>query len=401
MFDIKKSVIACYDRLVDREPEGYSQWLNPISDIEGSVKIGVAGISAGVAKEKSLISRSDFSAEAAGLACIGWIHIDNRTSFLQSLVFDKALQLPESPRMQLPVKSFAFILSDVSYPFHRYNVTAPQTAYNFFAYSMVFASHKPFPFAREFFQMYLSRLRAFALQSGNIYLMLLHLRNYASVELAVRSYGEVLYSDINTENTPMLSRAYYWLDVFGKAQPEEHPVFLVHPKNAFIDFPADIFFCIFGNRDIEFLASFDCGQANNSVLERETSWGVVSHGIFANYRFALGTLNHPASLLNTSNGKLGLKSIYSQFLVSEWVQFDIIPYSFRPRSINTELQTPAIYFYSFRNSIIIWNFDVDRHSAQHNISIGENALKPRGVRSSDRTFQFSPLTNYVDILEAI
>lgn len=41
MSNIKKSAITCYDRLADRKPEGYSQWLNPIFDIERGVEVGL------------------------------------------------------------------------------------------------------------------------------------------------------------------------------------------------------------------------------------------------------------------------------------------------------------------------------------------------------------------------
>ncbi len=400
MFGIKKSVITCYDRLVDREPEGHSRWLNPISDIERGVEVGVAGISAGVAKEKSFVSRSDFSAQATSLACVRWVNIDDRTSLLQSFVLDKILQLSESPRMQLPVELLSLVGTNVFYSFQSYDVSTPQTIYNLSTNPMVLAPHKTCPSAREFLEMSIGRLRASALQSGNISLMPNHLRDYAPIKFAIGSDGKMLYTDIDAENTPVLDRVYRWSDVFGKAQPEEHPVFPVRPKNAFIDFPTDVFFCVFGNRNIEFLAAFDCRKAKDSVLERETSWRVVSHGVFSDCRFALGTLDNTTRLLDARNGELGFKSEHSQLFVNERVQFNIVSYSFLPCGIYAKLQPFAIYYYGLQNNIIMRNFDIDCHPAQHNVSIIEDALKPRGTRSSDKIFQSLPPTDCVGILEA-
>ncbi len=256
MFGIKKSFITCYDRLVDRQPEGCSQWLNLIFNIEGSIEVGVAGIFTTIARKEPPVSRSDFPAEATGLACVCWIHIDDRTPPLQSLVLDKALKLPESPGMQLSIQSSAFIFPDVSYLFHSDDIAVPQTAYNFSAYSMVFASHKPFPSARQSFKMPFGRFRAFSLQSENISLVSDHPRHNTSVELGVGSDGKMLNAHIDADNTSVLIRTY--IGIFGEAQTEERSVFLATPNNAFSDFPTDIFFCVFGNLDIEFLTSFDC-----------------------------------------------------------------------------------------------------------------------------------------------
>src|SRR3989338_3782463 len=118
MFEnIANSIGVRYDRLVYRQPEGHSQWLDPVSNIERGVEVGVTGIPARVAKEKSLVSRSDLVAHSASLACVFWVNIDGKASFLHSLVFNKALQLSESPRMQLSIERLSFVGINVCYSF--------------------------------------------------------------------------------------------------------------------------------------------------------------------------------------------------------------------------------------------------------------------------------------------
>lgn len=85
--NIANSTGVRYDRLVYMQPEGYSQWLDPIFDIERGVQIGVAGISAGIALEKSFGSCPDFVADSACLACVLRIDINHKATPLNNLVF--------------------------------------------------------------------------------------------------------------------------------------------------------------------------------------------------------------------------------------------------------------------------------------------------------------------------
>ena len=215
------SVIGCHDRLVDIEPESQSQWLDSVSNVVSGVEVGVAGVSAIGAMEESFVSCSDFSAMAAIFGGIFGANVDNRTTVLQSLVFDKILQLPEGPRMEGPVESSALIGADIFEILQGYDISWCQTAYNFLTDTMVLAPHKTCPSAGHSLKVPFGRLRSFALQGGDNLLMPEHLRYDAPVELSIGGNGKVLDSDINAENTFVLSRAYVDINVFGKAQTEK------------------------------------------------------------------------------------------------------------------------------------------------------------------------------------
>ncbi|MBI1972207.1 MAG: hypothetical protein HYS53_02805 [Candidatus Aenigmarchaeota archaeon] len=133
----------------------------------------------------------------------------------------------------------------------------------------------------------------------------------------------------------------------------------------------------------------------------ETSWVVETHGMPFDHRSGFGPFDGSAGLLDASDCELTRQSETPDFFVDEGVQSYVVPYSFFPSNINTELQCFAINSYGFRDSVIVWNLNIDRRSAQHNIIIFEGALKQLSVRSSDRIFQFLPPVNGVDVLGAV
>lgn len=370
--NIDNSIIVCYDRLVDREPESHSQRLDSISDVEGCIEVGVAGVPT-VTTEEPCGSGPDVSASAARLAGVGRRYPSDNDAFLHGFVFEKGLQLCKSPRVQLPVESSAFVFADMLYVLHSENVAMFKPFNDFLAHLMVGASHESCPSAREPLEMPLGGLRTFALQGSDERLVLSHLRDDTAVESAIRRNGKVLYSDIDAQNSPMSSRAKRHVNVFGKAKMKEGSVLLVNCQYAFPDVPSLILGCVAWHLNREFLATMDSGNAEDAVLVGEAPRRIVFHKSSLDNRPALGFLDHSAGLLDASTGELRMKAENTNMFVGQCVKYVRVLDMMFPGSVNTVLERICINRNSFADGNVMRQSQTN-HSTRHDYMYGQASL---------------------------
>src|SRR4030042_5547136 len=142
----------------------------------------------------------------ASLRGVSRIDINNPNSFSESFVFNKELQLPESPLVN-PFIIFS-CCSDANQIFHNNNITFIQSINNSFADFMVLQSHKPIPSVRDSFKLSLGRFCAFRLKLRNKFIMLdSKLFKIFSVEFIIRSDSNFIDTAVHSKNFKMLVRS--------------------------------------------------------------------------------------------------------------------------------------------------------------------------------------------------
>lgn len=295
---------------------------------------------------------------------ISRINIDNSTSFSYSFIFNKVLQLPESPLMHPSVISCGS--SDVAQIFHHNSASIRNTINDSLAYIMVSPCHKPSPFARDFSQMSLSRFGAFGLKFTNQFIMLnSECFNLFPEEHLGGCNSEIIYSDIDAKNSVLETRAFD-INIFRESEKKETSSFGIYPKQTFSNIPSKIFFVTIRNDKWNFNSSFDCGYTQDIVLERSTTREVVSHTNSVDYWLGFSLLDNSTGLFNTGDSQLALQSTIPEMLVNEWMELDVIPDMLIPSSIDTELQPFTINFESFGYLGSCGNLDFSCYSCLHN-----------------------------------
>lgn len=282
------------------------------------------------------------------------INIDNSAFFLDSFVFNKTLELSESPLMN------PFVItgcsSDVSQIFHNNGISFIQTINDTSADIVVSPSHKPIPFSRENFQFSLGSPGAFRLKITHKFIMLdSFLLNIFSIEPPFTTNCEIINPHIESENSLCLRADG---PDMGECEKEECSIKFVNYQETFTDLPVfKINFETFGNINTKFSSAFYCRNTQNIILNRSRARKVISHGSSADYGLTMGFLNHPASLFDTSDSKLTLQSHSPQVEINKGMQFNVISNSHFPSPIDTEFKSLGINFNSFFNFVGSFNLD--------------------------------------------
>ena len=326
---------------------------------------------------------------------VGRIDIDNPASLTQSLILNKALQLPESPLMN-PFVVFS-ILADERQIFHHNNASFPYRFYDAFADIVVSPCHKLSPSARHSFKFSFGRFCAFGLKPTNQIIMQdsFALDLFSKKHLG-RCHSKLIYADINSKNSILEARA-FGIDVFGKSKKEIASAFFVYGQKAFLDIPTEIIFVAVGNAEWNLNTTFDCSQAQDIVLERRTSWEVISHRYSLDYRLGFSLLDHTAGLLDASDSKLRLQSKRTQMLINKRMKFNIIPDFPVPRFVDAELQSLSVKMESLDYFLSCRNLDFSGCSCFHNINVEQLIYKPYGQMSSGGWQFLSILKNGVSL----
>jgi hypothetical protein len=152
----------------------------------------------------------------------------------------------------------------------------------------------------------------------------------------------------------------------GECEQEETFTFGINPQKAFINFPIKIIFITIRNGKRKFNPSFDCGDTQDIIFERETSGSIISNGTEFNKGFILGFFNKPTSLFNTRDSQLRGQPYNSQILINKRMEFDIISDSHFPSSINTELHSFLVDSNSINNLLSWFNSNLSSCSGSHN-----------------------------------
>jgi hypothetical protein len=190
------------DGLIDGQPQSITPCVYSVPQIEGSVKVSVAGITAVQALEEACLLRSDrvdFMASVAHLGGICRRDGAEHNAFSDGFVFYEIPQLQERPVAQEPVQVFPSPLrSDALQVFHDDNIPCIHPADNTLADFMVDTPHEPFLPARYSLEMLSGRFSAFALERTSQPLKSCYLALHSFDKNKIRGRGKVVYADINS-----------------------------------------------------------------------------------------------------------------------------------------------------------------------------------------------------------
>jgi hypothetical protein len=213
------------------------------------------------------------------------------------------------------------------------------------------------------------------------------------IKLAVTGDRQVVYSEINAQNN--LLRSVVLLsgsNLFGEREQEETPAFLVNTQHAFFQGPSEVISIAFRNLNIKLLPAIQQSQDQNVAFEVGTAWEVIPYACLSDGRLCLGSLDHPASLTQTSNSNLGweIESI-TDSMVYGIMEFEVLSNLMRPSIIHTELQCLSIGFDSSNNLLSGVNPNFCSNYASHIKCMGTNVYKPFG---NEETKGFIPALKY-------
>lgn len=234
--------MICNNRLLDRQPQSITQCVYPSPQIEGSIKVSVAGVSTVQTLEKTCFLRSYSVDFIASFACFGTVMRSNcnENGFLfNSFIFYETSQLVESPVGKQPVNCPSS--SSVSYSlqvFHNNNISCIYFADNTYTDFMIDTPHKPFLSAFKLFEMLLGRLGAFGLEFTPQSLKFCNLAFNSFKKLFFRSCGKIVYPKINPYDFVIRSTntridfldnsniQEYFFPGFGKSGASDVPIFI-------------------------------------------------------------------------------------------------------------------------------------------------------------------------------
>jgi len=348
----KKCVITRQNRLVYNSPAHIPDI--QLCNIFGSSEIRIRTMPTDFTFNKSAMPNSfSVMADRTGLRSISRININYPNSFSQSFVFNKTLQLSESPLMN-PFIVFN-CCSNSFKVFHDDYIAIIKSFNNSFANVVILQSHKPIPSARNSFKLSLTGSGAFRLKNRNEFIMFdSQMFNTPSKKFAIRSDCNFIDTAVHSKNFEMLVRSPRAF--CGECEDKETSVFAVNSQQAFNNLPVKIFQSIIRNLNRNFNSALNSGDAQNIIFKRETSWGVIPNRNSFNKGFSFGFFNHSTSLFNTRDSKLRRQSKTSNLLIDKRMEFYIIPNLHFPSFINTQLNPLLVKFSSFDNQIINFQF---------------------------------------------
>jgi len=204
--NIKNCVIARQDGLIYSSPAHIPHIAS--CNIPSPIDVGVNGMTTiPTFLEASMPGSIPSVTPITFLGSISRINIDNSTTFPESFVFDKALELVERPFVHPFIISSS--LSDTTQIFHNNNVTLIQNGYDRSTYVMVSPTHKPRPFSREFFKFSLGTSGAFALEFTNKFVSLYPQGfNFVTIKNIIGCDSEIINAQVHPKNFRMLVRSF-------------------------------------------------------------------------------------------------------------------------------------------------------------------------------------------------
>ena len=318
-----------------------------------------------MANKRTTRTRTKLSTFGTDLGSVVRSNLNKFNPLPFSFVLDETLQLEETPITYPIVHSPSEISSSNPFEIFHYNLATIKIINNLFADFMICPSHEPLLSSRDFFQQSLGRPCAFALEfTSQEFEFPFNLFDFRGVEeLSIRSDSKIINPQVHTESSVRTRTDGAFL---GECEQEEAFAFGINSQKAFINFPTEIVFETFRNSERNFNSSFDCGDAQDIILEREASWRVVPNRAEFNYWLTLGFLNKPTGLFNTRYSELRGQTESSQFGVNKGMKFNIIPNLHLPSFVNTELHSSLIDNNSINNFLSWFNSNLSCCSGSHN-----------------------------------
>ena len=359
-------IIAREDRLCYSSPAHIP--LIELCNIFGSSKIRIRLMSTSQTLNKSTMPFSfNVVTDRTRLRSVSRIDINNPNSFFQSLVFNKLLQLIETPFVN-PFIVFGTLPNSFQI-FHDDYIAIIQTSNNRFANVVITPSHKPFPTSTHSLEFSSGSLRAFRLKNRNKSIMLdSQLLNVFTIKFSIRSNSDFIDAEVNAQNSVTMLRK---LDIFPSECKSEIIFISVFSQKTLPNLPIiKILQRIIRNLDRNFNSALNGRDTQNIIFEGKGTRSIVSDRNLKYVRIRFCFLNNSTSLFNTGDGKLRRQSHLSQIRINKRMQLNIISNLHSPSNINTMLESFFIEFDSFDNQII--NFNLNWDTSQHCKNIKES-----------------------------
>ena len=377
------------NRLIDREPKSNSQWLCPLLNINRSIQIRIAGITAGVAMKETFISDAEFSTMRTSLGSIRWTDSHNYMPISYCLVFNELPQLKPAPIRDCSVKDSSSVSFTYSYQvLHNKEGSNLLRFYNLFADDMAHIASKPFLPATQSIEMFFGRLCASTLKPCFKASEPVNLRFNIAEEMPIRSNGNMANAEVNTNN--VFDRANVDVNLFSNAKMEIE-ISTSNEQFAFSYLPFIIFGEVSRNDYGHFYSSIDCRNAQNIIFNGETSCWVISDTAieewlgFSPYTAFIGSFN---SSYNELCLKLGEFTPYNSInSIIELIVGMILP----PTEINSIINSFRIERKSLPNNNIIFKLNLDCGSVFHMNMEEEQIYKTFG--NEENEWQFIPQIN--------
>jgi len=187
--------------LIDGQPQSITPCVYSVPQIEGSIKVSIAGITTVQALEEPCLlwpDRIDFMTSVAHLGGIFRRDSAKYNPLSHGFVFHETPQLQERPIGEQSVQVFPSpFCSDAMQVFHDDNISCIHSTDDTLADFMIDTPHEPCLSASETIKMPLGRLRAFALERTSQSLKSSNLTLHSFDKNKVRSSGKIVYADIN------------------------------------------------------------------------------------------------------------------------------------------------------------------------------------------------------------
>ncbi len=341
--------------------------------------------------KKTFGTGTKISAVGTSLASVVRADFNHIDSFLQSLIFDKTLQLVEVPAVKPEVKLLSLSLLPYSSDVFHHDSSSFATGNNLFADVVVCPSFETSLLSRNPLEEFSGTSSAFGLEICPQTLILNHLAFdfLAAEELPIACYGNVVYSDINTQLKSVRNRL--GIDISGKCDMQEHPLILIDGKESSLRTPIKILPITFGNFDWNINPAFDGCEPDPIRVESEGSFIKSQGHIFLKDRFtsfvSLDRFEGLGSYTISIYHKLRRNAkLLSNLVIAKMMELIPIVNTRLKSSVSDVRNSLAVLFHSFEKQPVHRDFKLNRSNRLHTFLREERVFKLIG----DEKGQFLP-----------
>jgi hypothetical protein len=292
---------------------------------------------------------------------------------------DETLQLIEAPIADPIIDNISTIFLSDSFEVFHYNLVSIKLGNNIFTDIMINPDHITSFSSRKLLEKPYAGTSAFGLENGTqISEFSFDLLYFGRIiKPAVATDGEVIYSEINAQNSSLRATVQLnGVNLFRECEDEKASTFFINGKQTFLDLPTEILFVAIRDTELKFLSAIKQSQDKNIIFDIGTPWEIVSHGSSVNNGFSFGFLDNPTSLFQTSNSQLAWKFEFSPDNIIDCImEFEIITDFILPSIINTELQSSFIEQDSFNYFRSCFDSYFSTGSCTHNHSNSQSLFK--------------------------
>lgn len=276
-----------------------------------------------------------------------------------TFILDKGLQLEETPVTKHAIDFLPSTVIPDSFKVFHNNLVTRKPVNDTFADVVVYPSHVTVFSSTQLLKKSIGASSAFGLEFiTQMFKFPLGLFDFSRIiEPAVRADGEVVYSEVDAQNTILrMNVLLSGSDLFREHETKETPSSFIDFEEAFTNTPLIKVFLVTGRNVERHFNPFLCGgEAQDVVFETCATRKIILDGSVPYQWFGLGFFDHATCLFDTSNSELGLQSKAFKMLINEWLELDSILDFVLPSNSNTMLQSNlensdgSNYFWGGRN----------------------------------------------------